>query len=77
MPGHMEYKFVTTKLSGLVPKAGEHYFNWADVSEMLSRYGADGWTVRQMNSTRLGDDSVVYAFVLERALPAPLPRRTR
>ena len=78
MPAHTEFKFVTTRLTGFGPHPGDvKYFNWADVSEMLTRYGLDGWKVSQMTATKLSEDSVVYSFVLERALFAPQTKRTR
>ena len=78
MPPHTEFKFVTTRLSGFAPRPGDvGYFNWADVSEMLTRYGMEGWKVSQMTANRLSEDTVVYAFVLERSLSVPQTRKTR
>ncbi len=78
VPVQTEYKFITTRLRGFGPVPGDaKYFNWADVAEMLSRYGAEGWKVNQMTATEVGDDDIVYAFVLERPGVGPVRRRTR
>jgi hypothetical protein len=74
---HTEYKFVTAKISGLNPTGGEGYFNWADVTEMLSRYGSGGWTVAHVTGTKFGDDSMLYAFVLERPLAAQQQKKPK
>ncbi len=78
MPHHIEYKFVTTRPARISPAQGDaSYYNWADVSEMLTRYGAEGWRISQMSGTKVGDDSVLYAFVLERAVSSPLQRHPK
>jgi hypothetical protein len=71
----MEYKFVTTKVRGLSPSPHDaSYFNWADISDMLTRYGMDGWRVAHMNTVQVSEDTVLCAFTLERAV-VPLPTR--
>ena len=53
------------------------YFNWSDVSEMLTRYGLEGWRVGQVSETRLDENSVLFAFVLERPVGPASQRRQR
>ena len=78
MPFRTEYKFITTRISRLAPSPNDpNYFNWSDVSEMLTRYGLEGWKVGQVSETRLDDDSVLFAFVLERPLGPGPQRRQR
>ena len=75
MASHTEYKFITTRIGGLTPSPNDPaYFNWSDVSEMLTRYGLEGWKVGQVSETRLDENSVLFAFVLERAV-GPSPQR--
>ncbi len=76
MPSATEYKFITTRLSGFARAPSDaKYFNWADVAEMLTRYGSDGWRVSHMTATEVEKDSVLYSFVLER--PAAYAQRKR
>ena len=78
MPVRTEYKFVTMRLKGLASAQSDTgYFNWSDVSDMLTKYGADGWTLGHMTASKLGEDAALYAFVLQRPLGAQPQKRAK